>query len=203
MALDKAGYSTDAVRGLLGAQFLGYLARNDVAALVRRTEAGSPLCSLVRLFLVGTAVDHRSAEAALEPLDLDDAARGGLVKRAGDKVRALIRLRPYDAGWHQFVVASDAPPSWQIGGAQSQGVSRDHVIGAGASSTMLARMTIRNNVGRALDLGTGSGVQALQASLHAGEVVATDVNPRALRFAQFSLELSGISCSSSRRARQR
>jgi methylase of polypeptide subunit release factors len=43
-----------------------------------------------------------------------------------------------------------------------------------------------------LDLGTGCGIQALHASSHASRVVATDVNPRALRITRLTFALSGV-----------
>ena len=87
-------------------------------------------------------------------------------------------------------MASDAPTvtTDRAGGS----VAPDHVIGVGASSVLLARMTVRRPIGRALDLGTGGGVQALNVSSHAGEVVATDLNRRALGFARFSMGLSRV-----------
>jgi SAM-dependent methyltransferase len=47
-------------------------------------------------------------------------------------------------------------------------------------------------VERALDVGTGNGIQAILLSRHAQRVVATDVNERALAFATFNLALNGI-----------
>src|SRR6478752_2014025 len=46
----------------------------------------------------------------------------------------------------------------------------------------LASLTPRRHVARALDIGTGNGVHALLAARHAGHVIATDINPRALAF---------------------
>ena len=43
-----------------------------------------------------------------------------------------------------------------------------------------------------LDVGTGCGIQALQAAEHADRVVATDVNPRALELTALGAALSGI-----------
>src|SRR5262249_44313091 len=43
-----------------------------------------------------------------------------------------------------------------------------------------------------LDLGTGCGLQALEAATHSGVVVATDLNARAIEFASFSARLSGV-----------
>ncbi len=58
-------------------------------------------------------------------------------------------------------------------------------------STTLAGLTVRTPVAKVLDLGTGSGIQALHASPYATEVTATDLNPRALRIAGLTLALSG------------
>ena len=60
-------------------------------------------------------------------------------------------------------------------------------------SNTLANLTVRRPVARALDVGTGNGIQALLASRHAEHVVATDVNERALAFARFNLALNGVS----------
>ena len=43
----------------------------------------------------------------------------------------------------------------------------DHVLGVGGASTTLARWTPRRPVGRALDIGTGCGVQAFHLATHA------------------------------------
>ncbi len=45
---------------------------------------------------------------------------------------------------------------------------------------------------RALDVGTGSGIQAVLAARHADLVVATDVSERALAFAAFNAALNGF-----------
>src|SRR5215218_11246164 len=67
----------------------------------------------------------------------------------------------------------------------------DHVLGIGAATRTLASLTVRRPVDAALDLGTGSGAQALLASRHAQRVVATDINPRALRYARTNVTLNG------------
>src|SRR6202040_4203502 len=45
---------------------------------------------------------------------------------------------------------------------------------------------------RAIDLGTGSGVHAILASDHCREVIAVDINPRAIDFAKFNAALNNI-----------
>ncbi|HMC70648.1 MAG TPA: methyltransferase, partial [Mycobacteriales bacterium] len=68
----------------------------------------------------------------------------------------------------------------------------DHVLGVGGASTTLAQLTLRRPVERALDIGTGCGVQALHLSRHATRVTATDSVPRALQLAATGFALSGV-----------
>ena len=65
------------------------------------------------------------------------------------------------------------------------------MLGISSASTSLAQLTMREPVGRALDLGTGCGVQALHLAGHADEVVATDVNSRALWMTRLNAALNG------------
>ena len=57
---------------------------------------------------------------------------------------------------------------------------------------LLHSLTPRRPIERALDVGTGGGIQALLAAQHARHVVATDVNPRALAYTQLSAALNGL-----------
>jgi methylase of polypeptide subunit release factors len=68
----------------------------------------------------------------------------------------------------------------------------DHVLGVGGASTTLAQLTMRRPVDRALDIGTGCGVQALHLSRHATRVTATDSVRRALQLAATGFALSGV-----------
>jgi methylase of polypeptide subunit release factors len=70
-------------------------------------------------------------------------------------------------------------------------VALDQVLGAGAASLTLAAATPRTAVQRALDVGCGQGLQALLAASHAGQVVATDRNPRAVAYTRLAAALNG------------
>ncbi|MGH2689887.1 MAG: methyltransferase, partial [Actinomycetota bacterium] len=71
-------------------------------------------------------------------------------------------------------------------------VPGDHVMGISPSSLGLAGVTVRQPVGRALDLGCGSGFQALLAAGHAERVTAVDLNPRAVAVTRFNSALNGL-----------
>lgn len=68
----------------------------------------------------------------------------------------------------------------------------DYVLGVNPASTTLAQLSPSAPVSRALDLGTGCGVQSLHLSTHAEQIVATDLNPRALALAELTMQLNGV-----------
>jgi methylase of polypeptide subunit release factors len=191
--LQAADFTADGCLDLLGAVAYAALSRAETVPALRATRGGSPLDTLVRLFLLQQPVSRAQARAALKGLDAYEA--GGWVNADGDTVRATVDVRPYAGdGGEDWWIVSDLGCS--VGGAggigSAPGVDRaDLVLGVGGASTTLAGLTVREPVASALDLGTGSGVQALHASRHAAKVTATDLNPRALHFAHLTLALSG------------
>ena len=69
---------------------------------------------------------------------------------------------------------------------------RDAVFPVCAENIMFAERLRVHEGDRVLDLGTGSGFLALVASRTAAIVVATDINPRAVRFARANVALNGL-----------
>ncbi|MEV6108224.1 methyltransferase [Streptomyces sp. NPDC051940] len=182
----RAGFTVDGLLELLGAPAYAALARGEIVPAERATRGvAEPVALLTRLFLLQQAVP---ADAAAGVLPLD----GGWVRTTEDgRVEATVDVRPYAGPDGQdWYVVSDL--GCAVGGAAgAKGRREDLVLGVGGASTTLAGITVRTPVGSALDLGTGSGIQALHASAHAGRVTATDLNPRALAFTRLTLALSG------------
>ncbi len=198
----------DQVADRLGPVATGALPR-DGGAAARRVLRGArdPLATLIGFWTLGDPVRPDDLTAALPRTGVDGLVRLGLVwpeppdppsgagsgPRSGAgsaTVRATCDLRPYalaDAAgtrdtwlasdWGEAVLAGPLPP--------------DHVLGVGAASLTLSSWTPRTPVRRALDLGTGCGVQAVALSGHADAVVATDTDPRALAFAAFTAAING------------
>jgi protein-L-isoaspartate O-methyltransferase len=188
-ALVEAGFTYDGVAELLGPTAHDALGRNETTPGLRRTTGGAPLATLVRLFLLQAPVDLAAAQRALPGLVERLAAEGVLEQSVGE-VAARLDVRPYAADAQDLWVVSDLTPGLDGSGNR---VGADHVLGVSSASTSLAQLTGREPVDRSLDLGTGCGVQALHLARHSGEVVATDVNPRALRIARFTAALNGLS----------
>ncbi|MET9320828.1 methyltransferase [Streptomyces sp. NPDC003038] len=191
-ALLAAGFTADGLLDLLGAPAYTALARSETVPALRATRGDGPLASLVRLFLLQRPVPYAQARDAL-PVEL--ALADGWLRSEGDDVRATVDVRPYGGpdGEDWFIVSDLGCAVGGAGGIGSRGrqAGTGVVLGVGGASTTLAGITVRIPVATALDLGTGSGIQALHAAQHATRVTATDVNPRALEFTRLTLALSG------------
>lgn len=186
--LASARFTTQGVVDLLGAVAFSALERDETAAARRATRGGSARETLVRLWLLGDAVPEGVASRALPGL-LEPLLEAGMVTRRGGSVAAEVDLRPVAVGDREWWVVADRRRS--LDGLLVPPVA-DQVLGSSPAATSLAQLTVRRPVRRALDLGTGCGIQALQLGEHSAEVVATDVNPRALGFAELNAELNGV-----------
>ena len=138
--------------------------------------------TLARVFLLGADVPAARLDEVAAPV-AGRAARGARARLGRRRARARAGSGCVPHG--DYVVASDAAPD--AGGD----LPYDHVPGIQSPSVTLAKLAVRRPCARALDLGTGCGIQALLAARHAERVVATDVNPRALGFAAFNAALNG------------
>ncbi|NYJ73415.1 DUF7059 domain-containing protein [Allobranchiibius huperziae] len=186
--LAAADFTTDAIGELLGAVATLALHRDQPTAAVRATGGGGVLATLVRLFCLGRPIAPAEVQDALPTCGVGGLRTLGLVAEQQDgMLRSTCDLRPYGDEGHSWWVASDL--SQVVTGTI---LPPDHVLGIGGASTTLAFWTPRRAVGRALDVGTGCGVQSLHLLTHADEVVATDTSERALAYARFNAALNGV-----------
>ncbi|MFC9350269.1 methyltransferase [Arthrobacter sp. NPDC057013] len=194
--LREAGYTLEGVADLLGEPAYAALNRDQLIPALIATEAaaaGEPrtaaLAAVVRFWLLAVPQEAAVLDGALPRTRAEGLVALGLAKITGTKVAAEADLRPY--GWDsgdggvEIWVASD------LAAHQRPGVLRhDHVLGIGQASTTLVQSTIRRPAGRALDLGTGCGIQTFHLLQHSGHVTATDISERALAFTRFNLLLN-------------
>lgn len=135
---------------------------------------------LGQLFALGAGVTREAARAALAPIGVAALEQAQILEpRPGDRVASRMRITPHEG----LLFLHDRP--------DRRGPS-DQVAAVGPASTTLARLTVRTPVDRALDVGTGCGVQALLMARHARRVIATDVSPRALDAARVNAAINGI-----------
>ncbi|HWL78168.1 DUF7059 domain-containing protein [Microbacterium sp.] len=195
--LRDAGYTSEAVRsgwgaaaddavvrGLRGPALRGLAGRDDAVAV------------LSRLFVLGMPQPAHHVERALPRTGVEGLGALGLteVVRAGDAdpdVRPLALIRPQsfsDArGDGEWWIASDLDEA-ALGGP----LPEDHVLGVGGASLTLAAIQLPTPVARALDVGTGCGIQSLRARRAASHAVATDISDRALAYTRMNALLNGV-----------
>ncbi|MFN8229113.1 MAG: methyltransferase [Mycobacterium sp.] len=203
--LRSANFTTAGVADLLGEHAEAALGRGVWWPAERASRAGGRLGVLVRLFLLGgtetrddvaralpsVSYDALVANGVLEPgvpVGAGPRARGTAPLAEPGEVRAALDIRPHNDGAADFLVVSDLDSATRPGP-----VRPDHVLGIGGASVSLARAVVRAPVGRALDLGTGCGIQALHLDAHCAQIVATDTNQRALALAAATARLNGMS----------
>ena len=181
-AFVRAGYRTENLQRLFGTGDQGPVPVLDTAVCLRRPREPGPLDTLVRLFQLRDKVPEETARAALTPLDPARLQSMGLLDLHDGEAAAPFTIAPFE----NFFIASD----WLS--ADRSATPADCVPGINPPTVLLAQLAIRRPVQTALDIGTGNGVHALLAARHAGHVVATDINPRALNVTAFNALLNGV-----------
>ncbi|MGL3148743.1 class I SAM-dependent methyltransferase [Microbacterium sp. A82] len=191
--LTAADFFSEPLRRLWGEEAddaLGRGVREPVLRAIAR-DVG-PLATLGRFFVLGMPQPSDLVAAALPRLGLSGLEHLGFVT-IGDDADAVpsVLVRP------QSFVDADGIGEWWIASdldelALGTELPADHVLGVGGASRTLAELIMPIPVARALDLGTGCGIQALLVARHADEVVATDISARALAFAELNALLNGV-----------
>lgn len=177
--LRTAGYTEAAITDALGDD--AFSARlKDLPALLRRLPQGR-LGTVIRAFFLVQPVPAADLARAIGERGVGSLEAAGLAE-VGDEVVPRLRVLPV-AG---LLVASDDDPT------REDELPPDFVAAYTAASRLCDALTPRPEIDRALDVGTGSGVHALLAARHAREVVATDVNPRALAYTELNAALNGL-----------
>ena len=179
-ALRRVGYTEDAVIDLLGEE--GYAITRDDVPVGERRLPDSRLGTVVRALFLQRPVPAPDVTHALGRAAVDALAATGMAD-VGDQVSLHGRIVPVG---DLFVASDDFP------GEDAEQDPTDFVAAYTPTSKLCDALTPRGPIERALDIGTGSGVQAMLSARHAREVVATDVNARALAFAELNAELNSF-----------
>jgi hypothetical protein len=176
-------YTDGAILAQLGVDNLTQLRETDLDQILERTKGGSPLETLVRLFLAGAPASRESVARAVAPMRVEEWLGAGLLEAAGDgELRGALRVLPY----FELLMAFDRPER-----ARSAHEA-DYVMGIGRSTLTLANLTVRRPSRATLDLGTGCGILAFLAAPHSERVLAVDRNPRAIAIADWNARANGL-----------
>jgi SAM-dependent methyltransferase len=172
-ALRAAGYTEDAIIERLGDD--GPAADTDDVAVFDRRLAHDELGDLIRLLLLHRPLGETRIPGVPELLKL------GFVEQVGGELIPRGRIVPTEGLYLAFDGFSEGladPPGW--------------VASFTPTSYWLASLTPRPRGNRSLDVGTGNGAHALFAARHMRQVIATDINERALAFTAIGAGLNGM-----------
>ena len=186
-ALAPSGFTADGIAEHLGPNATAALYRGEPGVVLTACDA-SPLSCLIRFFLVREPASQAQLDELLSP-DLVRMLLDATVIRpaANDRFAVALDLRPHVLAGQDRLIVSDLDASMT---AHVPGP--DHVLGVGSASLSLLSASPETPVGTVLDLGCGSGVQAVAQAGVAQRVVATDVHPRALEMARATLAANRI-----------
>lgn len=187
-ALSRAGFTADGIAAHLGPHATAALYRGEPGVVLAACD-DSALSRLIRIFLVREPTSRAQLEEVLSPALVALLIDAALLRPTNhpDTYEVGLDVRPHVLAERDRVVLSDLDASMTdyIPGP-------DHVLGVGAASLSLLQATPTSAAESVLDLGTGSGVQALAQAETATRVVATDIHPRALALAEANLAANGI-----------
>lgn len=203
-ALAAVDFSYDGILALLGEGAFEAMVREQMAPARHRirtvlngrgaTKPGQRrLAGVVEFFMLGGRSSAEALEATLGEGAFDVLTRLNLLTDSSGAepdgarpLRAAFDLRPHSA--------DDGTDLWvlsDLGAHQTEGaLPKDYVLGVGQASLTLAQFTERRPVDRALDLGTGCGIQAFHLLGHCRHVTATDISAKALAITRFNLLLN-------------
>lgn len=178
-ALRRLRYSEHSVLDMLGDD--AYSHDRDELPLDERRLAPTRLGTAVRALFLQLPVGRADLAAALGERAVQALETIGFAER-GETYVPRARILPVG----DLFVSSDDYPK------HDGDDPPDYVAAYTLTSRVCDCLTPRVRGARVLDVGTGSGVQALLAARHASHVVATDINPRALAFTELNAALNGF-----------
>jgi carbamoyltransferase len=187
--LFEIGYNETNVCTLLGVNDI-----NDVSwrfSLIYKKEKlakNDALSLALWLFFFQGSVDTFQIDILFDKELQNILIESDIIVKVDDKFLSLLSIYPISYG---FIFSDHAWP--KLPHPNILDVPHDQVMYLGADTHWLARATVRKHIDSALDLCSGSGIHAILAARHAKNVVAIDINPRAIKCIDFNTSMLSIS----------
>jgi len=187
-ALRHAGYTVAGLRAEWGEVADAAIRRADPVPALRALGDGR-VAVLARLMYLGQPVSAEAFQAALPTAAGDAALALGILRAEGGRILPAAVLRPVRLGpdLRDGWIAADLD---ELAGRSP--LRPDHVLGVGGAGRTLVSLLPPSGSGRALDLGCGCGIIALELAARGFEVVATDISARAVAFTELNAALNGV-----------
>ncbi|MDO5727681.1 MAG: class I SAM-dependent methyltransferase [Bowdeniella nasicola] len=182
---DLHAFHADAITTRLGEMAARALQRDDpLPGRYHLAGCTDQLGLQIRLFCLAESLTTAEINRALPELTSQGAAACQLITPAGNATWRATAMITAFRGLH---IASDWLPTF----VDPQGeLAGEHVLGIGGASRTLLDLLPPMDEATVLDLGTGSGIQALACAAQARTVIATDISERALGFAELNIALN-------------
>lgn len=178
----ECGYSTEGLKELLGTEDYPSRHLGNIPLLLHRAGTDTPLSILARLFYCGASVDAEEVDDLLPPDVLTALAGTGLVQSGADGFSAPFMMLPLE----EHFLAMDHSTTVE------RGDDPNVILMLNPTTLMLYHAAIRRRTRRTLEVGTGCGAVGLAAALQSDQVVATDLNQRAVDVTRFNAWLNGL-----------
>ena len=178
--LRQSGYCTERLTGELELSEGIFPSGENLAPLLMKTEGDSVLPILARLLFLGWPVEEERCARVIPSEILAIACRCGLLKNTGGHVETVAAIVPF----RNHFIASDS--------SRMRGTDPDMVLGPGASTEFIARLAAGGKDETTLDVGSGTGILAIEAATYSKSVTGTDINTRSLQFANFTAALNSV-----------
>jgi carbamoyltransferase len=183
--LKEHGYSEEGICGLLECASLQQIEPTHLHYYANWCLTDAPLDNLIRLFqLRGAMKEDDIRQLFGERLFEALKNLGLLIPRAkgtwASRVDLFCSGGLFFATDHRYMLLDE------------DRINEDPVMYIGMDSHGLVQTAPRRDAEQLLDLCCGSGIQGVVASRHSGEVTLVDLNPRAIRFSRFNVQLNGV-----------
>jgi len=179
--LRESGYNTQALKARFGHTEIPHVHLLKLY-LVGIAMEPNRLNVLFQWFWIGSPVEEAVVREFIPERMIELFLKSGMVEKEDGKLTSHFRISPFN----DLPILSDHA----VSGAGP--MRKDTILWPNPTTRLCSDLTMRNPVGRTLDLGTGNGCLALAAARHSEHVVATDLNARGREFCDFNAALNGI-----------
>jgi len=181
--LIQTGYDCNNICSVLGIESLQDIEPTRIYYYEKFLLGNEPLDILIKLFLLQSKIPQETVKSLLSDEVCQYLESIEILVSDGIYLYSNIDIFCVDG----LLIATDH--RYQLKGIT---IDEQPVMYIGLDSLGLVNVGLRYAAGEALDLCSGSGVQALVASKYCDHVTGVDINPRAIRVSRFNADLNGI-----------
>jgi hypothetical protein len=179
--LEESGFTSEFTLRTLKLNELPSPRTPNAPALREKLGDRTPLNLLLQWFYLSSSLSTDDVAGIIPDWFVEVACASKILRKEGNVLAPLVFLGHFMGHW----IASDQNSRFEAS-------EPDFVLWPNMTTQFLRNFTVQRPSRATLDMGTGNGAQALGAAAFSEKVVGTDLNARALEFADFNAKLNGI-----------